>query len=114
MTEFLFDAIRAKLPAQHGLGLLVGQDGRGGFKRGFLEKARSLFVGGLSGLQLHRVIFKEGRVWGRELLLTQLRLRVRDVRQGPDGLLYLAIDANPNGAILRIEPATAATSRTQR
>jgi len=70
---------------------------------------------GLSGLQLHRIVFKEGRVWGREVLLTDLHLRVRDVRQGPDGFLYLAIDANPNGAILRIEqapePATASTER---
>jgi glucose/arabinose dehydrogenase len=43
-------------------------------------------------------------------MLTDLRLRVRDVRQGPDGLLYLAIDANPNGAILRIEPLARATT----
>ena len=64
----------------------------------------SLFVGGMAGTQLHRVVFTEGGPQGRESLLTDLRLRVRDVRQGPDGLLYLAIDANPGGAILRIEP----------
>jgi glucose/arabinose dehydrogenase len=33
-----------------------------------------------------------------------LRQRIRDVRQGPDGFLYLAVDGNPAG-ILRVEPA---------
>jgi glucose/arabinose dehydrogenase len=40
----------------------------------------------------------------REALLTELRQRVRDVRQGPDGLLYVLTDEKP-GAVLRIEPA---------
>jgi glucose/arabinose dehydrogenase len=37
-------------------------------------------------------------------MLTELHQRVRDVRQGPDGLLYLLTDEDP-GALLRIEPA---------
>jgi glucose/arabinose dehydrogenase len=40
----------------------------------------------------------------REMLLVDLRQRIRDVRQGPDELLYLLTDEN-DGAILRIEPA---------
>jgi glucose/arabinose dehydrogenase len=53
-------------------------------------------------------------VQGRETLLAELRLRIRDVRQGPDGFLYLAVDANPGGAILKIEPGPApATATTQ-
>jgi glucose/arabinose dehydrogenase len=40
----------------------------------------------------------------REQLLVDLRQRIRDVRQGPDELLYLLTDED-NGAILRIEPA---------
>jgi glucose/arabinose dehydrogenase len=40
----------------------------------------------------------------REMLLVDLRQRIRDVRQGPDGLLYVLTDEN-DGAILRIEPA---------
>jgi glucose/arabinose dehydrogenase len=40
----------------------------------------------------------------REPILTQLRQRIRDVRQGPDGLLYVLTDQNP-GVLLRIEPA---------
>jgi glucose/arabinose dehydrogenase len=40
----------------------------------------------------------------RETLLADLHQRIRDVKQGPDGLLYVATD-EPQGAILRIEPA---------
>ncbi len=40
----------------------------------------------------------------REMLLVDLRQRIRDVRQGPDELLYLLTDED-SGAILRIEPA---------
>jgi aldose sugar dehydrogenase len=64
----------------------------------------NLFLGGLSGQYLQRVVFNERGVHGREPIIPDLRLRIRDVRQGPDGLLYLAIDAQ-QGGILRIEPA---------
>ena len=65
----------------------------------------NIFVGGLSGLALHRLAFNEkGGLLGREALLTELRQRIRDVRQGPDGNIYVAVDANPGG-VLRIEPA---------
>lgn len=40
----------------------------------------------------------------RESLLVDLRQRIRDVRQGPEQLLYLLTDAD-DGAVLRIEPA---------
>ncbi|MBI3049536.1 MAG: PQQ-dependent sugar dehydrogenase [Acidobacteria bacterium] len=65
-----------------------------------------LLLGGLAGTQLHRVVFAPGGPRGRESLLTELRLRIRDVRQGPDGFIYFATDASPDGAILRIEPET--------
>jgi glucose/arabinose dehydrogenase len=70
------------------------------------------FSGALSGMALHRVAFNEkGGLLGREALLTEVRQRVRDVRQGPDGNIYLAIDANPAG-VLRMEavPGTAKTT----
>jgi glucose/arabinose dehydrogenase len=71
----------------------------------------NIFVGGLSGLALHRLAFNEkGGLMGREALLTDMRQRIRDVRQGPDGNIYLVTDANPGG-VLRIEPASAG-SRT--
>jgi glucose/arabinose dehydrogenase len=65
----------------------------------------NLFLGGLSGLYLQRVVMNERGLAGREPVIADMRLRIRDVRQGPDGLLYLAIDA-PQSGILRIEPAT--------
>jgi glucose/arabinose dehydrogenase len=40
----------------------------------------------------------------REPLLTELRQRIRDVKQGPDGFLYLTTDME-DGAVLRLEPA---------
>jgi glucose/arabinose dehydrogenase len=40
----------------------------------------------------------------RESLLTELHQRIRDVRQSPDGLLYVLTEEE-NGALLRIEPA---------
>jgi len=54
---------------------------------------------------LERIIFNEN--WdetGRQSLLADLRQRIRDVRQGPDGLVYVLTDEN-NGALIRLEPA---------
>ena len=66
----------------------------------------NIFVGGLAGLALHRLAFNEkGGLLGREALLTEVRQRIRDVRQGPDGNIYVAVDANPGG-VLRIEAST--------
>jgi glucose/arabinose dehydrogenase len=48
----------------------------------------------------------------RESLLVELRQRIRDVRQGPDGLLYLLTDSDP-GAVLRIEPAASRTTSSK-
>jgi aldose sugar dehydrogenase len=70
----------------------------------------NLFVGGLSGQQIVRVVFTDKGPVGREALIGSLRQRIRDVRQGPDGLLYLVV-GEPAGGVLRIEPA-AATDRT--
>jgi aldose sugar dehydrogenase len=54
---------------------------------------------------LQRIAFNaKGEETRREMLLTDLRQRIRDVRQGPDGLMYLLTDENP-GALLRLEPA---------
>jgi glucose/arabinose dehydrogenase len=43
----------------------------------------------------------------RESLLAELHQRIRDVRQGPDGLLYVITDED-DGALLRISPTEAA------
>lgn len=65
---------------------------------------RSLFVGGLQTRQLHRVVLNaRGDPMRRETLLAELKQRIREVRQGPDGLLYLLTDYE-DGALLRLEP----------
>jgi glucose/arabinose dehydrogenase len=64
----------------------------------------SLFLGALVGTQLQRVVLNQrGLPVRRETLFTELKQRIRDVRQGPDGLLYLLTDEG-FGALLRIEP----------
>ena len=65
----------------------------------------NLFAGGLSGEQLVRLTMDGRRVTNVEQLV-QRRGRIRDVRQGPDGFIYLAIDDRQNGPtpILRLEP----------
>lgn len=62
----------------------------------------SLFVGALAGQALVRVKRADGRVTGEDRL--PLGLRVRDVRQGPDGALWLATDEE-DGEILKVVPA---------
>lgn len=65
----------------------------------------NLFISGLASTQLHRVVFNgRGMPTRRESLLTELKQRIRDVRQGPDGLLYMVTDS-ADGALLRLEPA---------
>jgi len=71
---------------------------------------RNLFVGGLreGGIpgtcQIQRIVFNER--WEelrREPMLMDLKQRIRDIREGPDGLLYV-LTAEEDGALLRIEP----------
>ena len=63
----------------------------------------NLFVGSLKFGMLVRLSLDGERVVGEERLLTGIG-RVRDVRQGPDGFIYLLTDA-PDGKLLRLEPA---------
>jgi glucose/arabinose dehydrogenase len=67
----------------------------------------SLFIGGLGSTNLVRLDLDGDRVVGEERLLTDLqpeRERIRDVRQGPDGAVYLLTD-NAAGRILKLVPA---------
>jgi glucose/arabinose dehydrogenase len=67
----------------------------------------SLFVGGMVGEQLARLTLQGERVVGIETLLPREVGRVRDVRQGPDGFIYLAIDGTnqqPLTRVVRLEP----------
>ena len=63
----------------------------------------NLFIGGLGDLRLVRLVLENDRVQGEEHLLVDRRQRVRDVRQGPDGALYVVTD-QPNGELWRIVP----------
>lgn len=64
----------------------------------------SLFNGALKFELLSRLELKSDKVVKEERLLQNLHERIRDVRQGPDGALYLLTD-NSSGRILRIAPA---------
>jgi len=63
----------------------------------------SLFVGALSGLLLARLEIDGEKVTHEERLLEDFEERIRDVRQGPDGKLYLLTDSS-DGALLRLDP----------
>lgn len=65
------------------------------------------FTGGLAGTRLVRLHFDAAResVTDEEVLLADLGERIRDVRQGPDGALWLLTDDPDNGRILRLAPA---------
>jgi aldose sugar dehydrogenase len=66
----------------------------------------NIFVGGMVGEQLSRLTLDGQRVVSEETLVER-KGRIRDVRQGPDGFIYLAIedrDGKPT-SILRMEPA---------
>ena len=76
----------------------------------FPEWRGDMLVGGMSGQRLVRLRLDGERIVRQEDLLREIG-RVRDVEQGPDGLVYLALDGGtrwedgPPMAILRLEPA---------
>ncbi|HZG53213.1 MAG TPA: PQQ-dependent sugar dehydrogenase [Pyrinomonadaceae bacterium] len=63
----------------------------------------SLFIGGLVSTRLVRLVIKDSRVVGEEHLLTDRGQRIRDVRQGSDGALYVVTDES-NGELWKITP----------
>ena len=63
----------------------------------------NLFIGGLVSERLVRLVIKDNRVVGEEHLLTDRGKRIRDVRQGPDGALYVVTD-DSNGELWKITP----------
>jgi glucose/arabinose dehydrogenase len=64
----------------------------------------SAFIGGLVGRRLVRLELDGECIVHEEVMLEALKERIRDVRQGPDGFLYLLTDS-PQGRLLRVEPA---------
>ena len=63
----------------------------------------NLFVGGLKDTRLVRLTLENDRVTGEEHLLIDRGQRVRDVRQGPDGALYIVTDEE-NGELWKVAP----------
>ena len=72
----------------------------------FPEWKGSLFIGGHQTYDLVRLSLDGERITGEERLLTDQtpRLRIRDVRQGPDGAIYLLIDEAISGKLLKLMP----------
>jgi glucose/arabinose dehydrogenase len=64
----------------------------------------NLFIGALASKMLVRLELDGEKVVKEERLLTNMGDRIRDVREGPDGALWLVTD-NAAGRILRIAPA---------
>jgi aldose sugar dehydrogenase len=64
----------------------------------------NILVGSLTPGLLVRLVMKDGKVAQEERYLDELDERIRDVRQAPDGSLYLLTDSR-NGRILRLTPA---------
>jgi glucose/arabinose dehydrogenase len=75
----------------------------------FPEWKGNAFVGSMMAGRIRwtghvqRLTFENGQPIQREPILVEIRQRIRDVRAGPDGLLYVLTDQNP-GAVLRLEP----------
>lgn len=63
----------------------------------------NLFVGALKFKYLDRIELKDGKVVGEEKLLQDVGERIRDVREGPDGLLYVLTDEG-DGKLIRLAP----------
>jgi glucose/arabinose dehydrogenase len=73
----------------------------------FPQWKSSVFVGGLRGMVLDRLTLANDKVVAEEPLLTDLRARIRDVRVGPDGAVYVLTDSGTAS----VSPNTPPTSR---
>jgi len=83
----------------------VGSDGNGGERpTNFPKWKGNALVGALAGQMVVRITLDGDKVVAQERLFTREVGRIRDVRQGPDGNIYLLTDSS-DGALLRVEPA---------
>lgn len=71
--------------------------------KAFPQWRGNIFIGGLVTQKLVRLVLKDNRVVGEEALLTDRGKRIRDVRQGEDGFLYIVTD-DTNGELWKIVP----------
>ena len=83
----------------------VGGDGNGGERpTNFPKWTGNVLVGALAGQMVVRMTLDGDKVMAQERMFVQALGRIRDVRQGPDGNIYLLTDAT-DGALLRVEPS---------
>jgi aldose sugar dehydrogenase len=78
--------------------------------KAFPEWKGNLFVGALAKSALIRLELDGDRIVHEERLLTDRAERIRDVREGPDGAIYVLVDEE-NGKLLRIQPRQAGNRR---
>ncbi|MFN3710911.1 MAG: PQQ-dependent sugar dehydrogenase [Alishewanella aestuarii] len=69
----------------------------------FPQYQGNILITALAGKALHRLVLDGDKVVEEEKLLTELDSRLRDVRTGPDGLIYILTDG-PAGKLLRLTP----------
>lgn len=69
----------------------------------FPEWRDNLFVGALAHRHLERMEIEDNKIVHREILMQEFGKRIRDVRNGPDGTLYLLTDED-DGELLRLKP----------
>ncbi|MGC4043193.1 MAG: PQQ-dependent sugar dehydrogenase [Armatimonas sp.] len=72
----------------------------------------NLFAAGHNGEHIARLVLNGNKVVGEERLLLDQHQKMRDVRQGPDGALWVLTD-NQDGRLIRIAPRTATSSASQ-
>jgi glucose/arabinose dehydrogenase len=79
----------------------------------FPQWKNSIFVGGLGGMLLDRLTLSNDKIVAEEPLLTDLHTRIRDVRVGPDGAVYVLTDSGvavitdntpPTSRLLKLTP----------
>lgn len=70
----------------------------------FSQWAGDLFVGALVNHEVRRLDLEDNEVVDEETLFSELAVRIRDVRNGPDGALYIVTNGSP-GEVIRVVPA---------
>ena len=72
----------------------------------FADWDGDLLAGALAGQALHRIDLDNMEIVAEEAYLRDLKLRIRDVRVGPDGAIYVAAQSENAGSVLRLTPET--------
>ena len=69
----------------------------------FPKWQNSLFVGALVNKEVRRLTVENQQVTAEETVFAELDARIRDIRVGPDGLLYIVTDGDP-GTVIKVHP----------